>query len=55
MGIEAAQVADGLRSTRAVDYIAVLADRLAPYAGLPAVRDFTDRARPLLERPTNDR
>jgi transcriptional regulator with XRE-family HTH domain len=48
VGTEAAELALRLRSARARDYIADLADRLAPYAGLPAVRDFTVRARPVL-------
>ncbi|RSM46788.1 DNA-binding protein [Actinoplanes sp. ATCC 53533] len=48
VGIQAVDAAEGLRSSRARDYLADLADRLAKHAGLPAVRDFTDRARPVL-------
>ena len=48
VGAQAVQAAEGLRSARAMDYLAALADRLAPYAGLPAVRDFTEQARPVL-------
>ncbi len=48
VGTEAVRVASGLRSTRAVDYLQALADRLAPHVGLPAVRNFADQAQPLL-------
>jgi len=48
VGAQAVQAAEGLRSARAVDYLAALADRLAPHAGLPAVRDFTEQALPML-------
>lgn len=50
MGTQAAQVAVGLRSARAVDYLAALADRLAPHVGLPVVRDFTEQVAPVLAR-----
>jgi transcriptional regulator with XRE-family HTH domain len=49
IGIQAADATEGLRSRRARDYLADLADRLAPHAGLPVVRDFTERARPMLQ------
>jgi transcriptional regulator with XRE-family HTH domain len=52
VGVEAVHAAEGLRSRRAVDYIAALADRLAPHVGLPAVRDFTDQARSILQPVT---
>ena len=45
---QAVDAAEGLRSGRARDYLADLADRLAPHAGLPAVREFIERARPVL-------
>ena len=48
VGIQAADAAEGLRSSRARDYLADLADRLGKHVGLPAVQDFTERARPLL-------
>jgi transcriptional regulator with XRE-family HTH domain len=49
IGIEAVGAAEALRSLRARDYLADLADRLSKHVGLPAVRDFADRARPLLQ------
>ncbi|MEU4244885.1 helix-turn-helix transcriptional regulator [Actinoplanes sp. NPDC026619] len=49
VGIEAVDAAEGLRSARAHDYLADLADRLSKHVGLPAVRDFAERARPVLE------
>jgi hypothetical protein len=49
VGMDAVEVAEGLRSARSIDYLRDLADRLAPYAGLPAVDDFVDRARPLVQ------
>ena len=49
VGIQASDAAEGLRSVRAMDYLADLADRLAPYAGLPAVREFNDRVQPVLQ------
>lgn len=48
VGIEAVQVAGELRSVRAVDYLARLADRLAPYCGVREVDEFNELARPLL-------
>lgn len=48
VGVQAVEAAEGLRSKRALDYLADLAGRLAPHAGLPAVRAFTERVRPLL-------
>jgi transcriptional regulator with XRE-family HTH domain len=48
VGTEAAVATEGLNSARAVDYLARLAERLASHAGLPAVHDFTEQARPLL-------
>jgi len=48
VGIEAALLAEGLRSARSIDYLARLADRLAPYCGVREVDDFNDCARPLL-------
>ncbi len=49
IGVQAAEAAEGLRSARARDYLTDLANRLAPYAGLPAVRDFADRVQPVLQ------
>jgi hypothetical protein len=48
VGVDAVEAAEGLRSSRARDYLADLADRLSRHAGLPAVQDFTERARPVL-------
>jgi hypothetical protein len=48
VGSQAVQAAKGLRSARSADYLAALADRLAPHVGLQAVREFADQARPLL-------
>lgn len=48
IAMEAVQVAEGLRSARSVDYLARLADRLAPYCGVQEVDEFQERARPLL-------
>lgn len=49
IGVQAAQAAEGLYSARAKDYLTDLADRLAPHVGLPAVRDFAERVRPILQ------
>jgi transcriptional regulator with XRE-family HTH domain len=48
VGVEAVEVAEGLKSARSVDYLRDLADRLAPHVGLPVVNDFVLRARPLI-------
>jgi hypothetical protein len=48
VGVEAVVATEGLNSARAVDYLARLAERLAPHAGLTAVRDFIEQARPVL-------
>lgn len=45
VGMEAADAAEGLNSARARDYLADIARRLAPHAGLPAVRSFAERVR----------
>jgi hypothetical protein len=50
VGIAAISATKGVRSARSVDYLRQLAIRLAPHAGLPAVADFLERARPLLDR-----
>jgi hypothetical protein len=50
VGGEAVKLAVRLKSSRAVDYLQTLADQLADHAGLPAVDEFTERARPLLAR-----
>lgn len=50
VGLEAVDLAAGLRSTRAVDYVRDLADRLAPHVGIATVDDFRERAAPLLAR-----
>jgi hypothetical protein len=47
-GMEAAALAERLRSQRSADYLRDLANRLAPHVGLPAVDEFAERARPLL-------
>jgi hypothetical protein len=44
-GVQAVDAAEGLHSRRARDYLADLADRLAPHAGVAAVRVFLDRVR----------
>lgn len=49
VGIQAVEAAEALQSVRARDYLAELADRLGRHVGLPAVRDFSDRVRPILE------
>ena len=48
VGIEAVNIAEGLRSTRSRDYLRDLADRLATHVGLAAVNDFNDRAQSVL-------
>jgi hypothetical protein len=48
VGTDAVVATEGLNSARAVDYLARLAERLAPHAGLPAVQDFIEQARPVL-------
>lgn len=50
VGMQAVDLAERLRSTRSRDYLREVAMRLAKHVGLPAVDDFTERARPLLER-----
>ena len=49
VGVQAAQAAESLSSERARAYLATLADRLTPYAGLPTVQEFSARVRPLLQ------
>ncbi|WP_433293741.1 helix-turn-helix domain-containing protein [Actinoplanes sp. CA-030573] len=49
LGIDAIDATEGLRSARARDYLVELANRLSKHVGLPAVRDFTERA--ALPRP----
>jgi hypothetical protein len=49
IGMQAVEAAEGLHSARARDYLRDLAKRLAPHAGLPAVRAFNDRVRPVLQ------
>jgi len=48
VGLQAVDAAEGLESVRVRDYLTELSDRLGKYAGLPSVRDFTERARPVL-------
>lgn len=43
LGVQAADAAEGLRSKRAQDYVADVANRLAPHAGVAAVQVFLDR------------
>lgn len=50
VGMEAVEVAEQLRSARAMDYLGRLADHLAPYCGVAEVDEFHERARPLLAR-----
>lgn len=52
LGVQAAEAAEGLNSARATAYLDDLAKRLARYAGLPAVRAFTERAHPLMAAAT---
>jgi transcriptional regulator with XRE-family HTH domain len=49
VGVQAVDAAEALRSSRARDYLADLADRLSKHVGLSAVRDFAERARPVLQ------
>ncbi|MEU4424187.1 helix-turn-helix transcriptional regulator [Actinoplanes sp. NPDC024001] len=49
VGIDAVEACEGLYSIRARDYLTDLADRLSKHVGLPTVRDFAERARPILE------
>ncbi|MDG4767463.1 hypothetical protein O7632_25720 [Solwaraspora sp. WMMD406] len=49
VGVQAAQAAESLSSERARAYLAILADRLTPYAGLPTVQELSARVRPLLQ------
>ncbi|MDG4829267.1 helix-turn-helix transcriptional regulator [Solwaraspora sp. WMMD1047] len=49
VGVQAVEAAEGLGSVRSRDYLAALAARLAPHVGLPAVREFSERARPVLQ------
>ncbi|GAB3138450.1 hypothetical protein GCM10027290_05840 [Micromonospora sonneratiae] len=49
VGCQAAEAAEGLRSERARGYLATLADRLAPHAGLAAVQEFSHRVRPVIQ------
>ncbi len=44
IALQAVEASEGLSSARAQDYLADLADRLAPYAGLTAVQTFRERA-----------
>jgi hypothetical protein len=48
VGLEAADLAVGLRSARSIDYLRDLANRLAPHVGLTAVQEFTERVGPLI-------
>jgi transcriptional regulator with XRE-family HTH domain len=48
VGMDAVVAAEGLNSARAIDYLARLAERLAPHAGVTAVGDFIEQARPVL-------
>lgn len=48
VGMQAVDAAEGLDSMRARDYLGDLANRLGKHVGLPAVREFIDRARPML-------
>ncbi|MBM0227265.1 helix-turn-helix domain-containing protein [Micromonospora sp. ATA51] len=49
VGCQAAEAALGLRSERARGYLATLADRIAPHAGLAAVQEFSDRVQPAIQ------
>lgn len=49
VGVQAVEAAEGLRSGRVRDYLADLAGRLAPHAGLPAVREFSERVPPVIQ------
>lgn len=48
VGTQAIEAAEGLKSQRSRDYLTDLADRLGPHAGLPAVKEFRARVRPML-------
>jgi transcriptional regulator with XRE-family HTH domain len=49
IGLQAVEAAEGLHSARARDYLRDLANRLSPHVGLPHVRAFAERVRPLLQ------
>lgn len=49
VGLQALEATEGLASQRGRDYLADLTARLSPHVGLPVVRDFLDRSRPLLQ------
>ena len=49
IGMRAADAAEGLQSARARDYLMDLATRLAKHVGLPSVRDFAEKVRPLVQ------
>lgn len=49
-GVQAADAAEGLQSRRARDYLADIADRLAPHAGVAVARVFLDRVRDRVPR-----
>ncbi|MBE1487505.1 helix-turn-helix domain-containing protein [Plantactinospora soyae] len=49
VGVQAVEAAEGLGSVRSRDYLAALAARLAPHVGLPEVRAFSERVRPVLQ------
>ena len=48
-GIEAIQLAENLSSTRSVDRIRELSRLMKPHAALPAVQEFLERAKELVE------
>ena len=48
VGVDAVEAAEGLYSSRARDDLTDLADRLSKHVGLPGVRDFIERARPVM-------
>ncbi|BCJ76971.1 hypothetical protein CS0771_65150 [Catellatospora sp. IY07-71] len=48
VGMQAVDAAEGLDSMRARDYLGELSDRLGKHVGLPAVRAFAERVRPVL-------
>lgn len=54
VGVQAVEATEGLDSSRARDYVADLANRLAKYAGLPAVHEFCERA-PITATPRASR
>ncbi|MDR7322664.1 MULTISPECIES: hypothetical protein [Catenuloplanes] len=50
VGMQAAGAAEGLTSMRSRDYLLDIANRLSKHVGIPSVRDYMERVRPIVER-----